>query len=421
MRFGFIGSGFIATFHATAMSMVRGVEVSAVLRRGGSDALVEHCARLGLGTPRAYDTIDALVANCDVVAIYNPNYARIETVEAIVAAVTAGAKLQGIVIEKPLGRTVAEARRLVELVRGVGLATAYFENQIFMGSLKAQLLQLRPTIEAMGPLSLVRSAEEHGGPHSPWFWDPTRLGGGVLMDMGCHSIAVAQYLLTPPDKPIDFLRPVSVSCDLGLLKWGGAPWRERLLQRTGIDYGKTPAEDFATGIVTYAHPETGQRVKAQFTDSWMYEKQGLRLSMDGMGPGYAFEVNSLKSPAEVFIGDVAAESLANSESALEKSTASRGLLTIQPNEADLYGYVDENRDAVERFAAGKDGFLPWEFGLDITRLLMAAYYSAETAAVVDLTDPDVVTMLETYVPAIQRGAGNRVLKKGTHHSGGPYG
>ena len=386
MRFGFIGSGFIATFHATAMSMVRGVEVSGVLRRAGSDALVEHCARLGLGTPRAYDTIDALVANCDVVAIYNPNSARIETVEAIVAAVTAGAKLQGIVIEKPLGRTVAEARRLVELVRGVGLATAYFENQIFMGSLKAQLLQLRPTIEAMGPLSLVRSAEEHGGPHSPWFWDPTRLGGGVLMDMGCHSIAVAQYLLTPPDKPIDFLQPVSVSCDLGLLKWGGTPWREQLLQRTGIDYGKTPAEDFATGIVTYAHPETGQRVKAQFTDSWMYEKQGLRLSMDGMGPGYAFEVNSL-----------------------------------QPNEADLYGYVDENRDAVERFAAGKDGFLPWEFGLDITRLLMAAYYAAETRAVVDLTDPKVATMLETYVPAIQRGEGNRVLDRGTHHSGGPYG
>lgn len=409
MRFGFIGSGFISTFQATAMSMVRGAEVSAVLRRSGSDALIQHCAQLGLGTPRAYDTIETLVANCDVVAIYNPNYARIETVEAIVAAVTAGAKLKGIVIEKPLGRTVAEARRLVELVRGAGLATAYFENQIFMGSLEAQLRQLRPTIEAMGPPSLVRSAEEHGGPHSPWFWDPTRLGGGVLMDMGCHSIAVAQYLLTPPGKPIDFLQPIAVSCDMALLKWGDAPWRDQLLQRMGVDYAKTPAEDFATGIVTYRNPETGQIVKAQFTDSWMYEKQGLRLSMDGMGPGYAFEVNSLKSPAEVFVGDVAAESLADAESALEKSTASRGLLTIQPNEADLYGYVAENRDAIERFAAGKDGLLPWEFGVEITRLLMAAYYSAEQRAVVDLTDPAVQRTLEQFVPAIARGEGHSVL------------
>jgi hypothetical protein len=53
-----------------------------------------------------------------------------------------------------------------------------------------------------------------------------------------------------------------------------------------------PAEDFATGMITYKNPETGQIVKAQFTNSWMFEKQGLRLFMDGMGPGYAFEVNT---------------------------------------------------------------------------------------------------------------------------------
>src|SRR5690606_36014065 len=104
---------------------------------------------------------------------------------------------------------------------------------------------------------------------------------------------------------------------------------------------KTPAEDFTTGIVTFRNPETGQLVKAQFTNSWMYDKQGLRLFMDGLGPGYACEVNSLKSPLEVFIGDEAAEAVADAETALEKATASRGLLTVQPDEADLYGYVDE--------------------------------------------------------------------------------
>ena len=36
--------------------------------------------------------------------------------------------------------------------------------------------------------------------------------------------------------------------------------------------GKTPAEDFATGMVTYRHPDGGQLVKAQFTG-----KCGLRV------------------------------------------------------------------------------------------------------------------------------------------------
>ena len=80
---------------------------------------------------------------------------------------------------------------------------AFFENQIFMKPMQAQRRQLAPQQRTMGPLSLVRSAEEHGGPHEGWFWDPTRQGGGVLSDMGCHSIAAGWYALTPIDKPVD--------------------------------------------------------------------------------------------------------------------------------------------------------------------------------------------------------------------------
>ena len=87
----------------------------------------------------------------------------------------------------------------------------------------------------------------------------------------------------------------------------------------------------------------------------MYDKQGLRLLVDGIGPGYALEANSLRSPLEVFIGDAAAASVADAELALEKATASQGLLAIQPNEPDLYGYTDENVDALAAFRAGRDG------------------------------------------------------------------
>jgi hypothetical protein len=150
-------------------------------------------------------------------------------------------------------------------------------------------------------------------------------------------------------------------------------------------------------------------VKAQFTDSWMFEKQGLRLFMDGMGPGYAFEINTLTSSLQIFIGDAAAEATANAETALEKATASRGLLAVQHNEADLYGYTDENEEAAAAFLAGKDGFLPWSYGLEITKLVMAAYMSAERKKVIDLTDPAVQQELETYVPLIQQGKGAEVL------------
>ena len=79
---------------------------------------------------------------------------------------------------------------MIELARQIGAPTAYFENQIHMKTVQTALAQLRRVIGAMGPLALARAAEEHGGPHNAWFWDPTQQGGGVLSDMGCHSIAL---------------------------------------------------------------------------------------------------------------------------------------------------------------------------------------------------------------------------------------
>ena len=45
---------------------------------------------------------------------------------------------------------------------------------------------------------LVRQTEQHYGPHSDWFWDPEQSGGGVLMDMGCHGIEFARWVLGKP-------------------------------------------------------------------------------------------------------------------------------------------------------------------------------------------------------------------------------
>ena len=409
LKLGMVGSGFVAKFHARALMQVRCVDVAGITGGRGADELSTFVRTNGLGEGFVYADVAEMADHVDAIAIFAPNFARLEIMERIVEAVKKGAELKGVLCEKPLARNMKEARRMIELADEAGLKTSYLENQIFMKPIRAQLEQLEPQQRSMGPLALVRSSEEHGGPHEPWFWDPTRQGGGVLCDMGCHSIAVGWYALTPAGKPPTFLEPVSVSAEVALLKWGLKEWREKLLNEHGVDYLKTPAEDFATGMITYRNLETGQMVKGQFTNSWMFEKQGLRLFMDGMGPGYAFEVNTLNSTLQVFVGDAAAEKVGDAETALEKATASRGLLAVQHNEADLYGYTDELEDAARAFLAGRDAFLSWNYGLEITRLVMAAYMAAERRQTIDLTSPAVSEELESFIPLIQQGKGAEML------------
>jgi len=409
LKLGIVGAGFIAHFHARAIQSVRAMVIDGVYAPRGPERLSAYVRKLGVGDAKVYNSVRELCEHVDAVAIYCPNFASLATMEEIAAARQAGARVSAVICEKPLGRNVKEALRFVQLAEEAHLLTAYFENQIHMKPIQVQREQLRPQQEAMGPLTLARCAEEHAGPHKPWFWDPTVQGGGVLCDMGCHSIAVGWYVLNPLGKPPQFLEPISVSCDVALLKWGQKFWREKLLQEQGVDYSKTPAEDYATGVITFRNPETKQIAKLQFTDSWMYDKQGLRLYMEGLGPGYGFEVNTLQSPLNLFIGDSAATAIGDQESALEKSTASRGLLSVQVNEPDLYGYVDENRDAATRFLQWDHGLLPFSYGLAINKLVMACYMSAERKSVIDLTNPTIQRELESFVPLIQQGRGAEML------------
>jgi predicted dehydrogenase len=414
IKLGFVGSGFVANFHARALTQVRNVEIAGITSKIKKQAeqLSAMVRKHNLGEGTVFSSITEMAKYVDAIAIFAPNLFRIEILEEIINAVKLGAELKGVICEKPLARNVIEAQRMLNLVKSVGLKTAYFENQIFMKAIRAQLIQLQPQQKSMGSLVLTRSAEEHGGPHEAWFWDPTKQGGGVLCDMGCHSIAVGWYALNPIGKSPMFLKPISVSAECALLKWGLPRWRDKLLKKYGIDYNKAPAEDFTTGIITYQNPESGQLVKAQFTNSWMFEKQGLRLFMDGMGPGYAFEINTLQSSLQVFVGDEAVEAVGDAETALEKATASRGLLAVQYNEADLYGYTDENEDAARAFLNNKDAFLSWDYGLEITKLVMAAYMSAERKKTIDLTDPGTQQELKTFIPQIQQGRGREVLFTG---------
>ena len=49
---------------------------------------------------------------------------------------------------------------------------------------------------------------------------------------------------------------------------------------------------------------------------------------------------------------------------------------------------------------GRRPLLEWSYGLEIVRLTMASYMSAEQQRTIDLTDPDTREALESYVPLI---------------------
>jgi len=411
LKIGMIGARFVAGFHERALRSVRGVELTGVYALEGAEDLAKLAREDGLGNTQVYKSTAELCAAVDVACIFAPNFARIEVMRDIAEAVKAGAKIKGIICEKPLARNLQEADAMVKMARETGVPTAYFENQVHMPSIVEARRQLAAVEKQMGPVHLARSAEEHGGPHEPWFWDPTKQGGGVCCDMGCHSIAAGMYMVTPSSKPPNYLKPVSVTASMALLKWGKQPWLSQLREK-GVDYSATPAEDYSNVAIQFKDPKTGVHSVVQATNSWMYDAPGLRLLMEAFGPGYSCTVNSLQSPAGLFISDAAAAAVADSEIALEKAQATRGALVLQPNEPDLYGYIAEWRDALPAFEKGKNALLDFEYGRLITMLIMAAYMAHEQKKVIDLTDSAVLKELDSYVPLIQQGKGAQVLLGG---------
>ena len=283
---GIIGAGFVGQFHIRSFASVRHVDVTGVCSRtlDKAQAGADLARSLDVGDPKAYDDITAMVRdpNVDSVWICAPNHVRVPVMEAIVAA--GKDHLRGVACEKPLGRNVREAARMVELAEELGVPHGYLENQLFMPSVvRGKDILWRRGAAGSGRPYLARSAEEHGGPHEPWFWDGERQGGGVLNDMMCHSLEAARFLLQEPGKPRSSMTPKTVSCDIASLKWTRDAYIAKLKADMGIDYAKQASEDFARATVTW-ESEEGQPLITEATTSWSYVGPGLRLTMEVMGP-----------------------------------------------------------------------------------------------------------------------------------------
>ncbi len=403
---GFVGSGFITKFHLRSFEAVRDADVRGVWSPNQDNAreTAALAAEVGVGEARAFATLTEMVQapEIDCVWICGPNHQRVANMEEIAAAVAGGAELVGVACEKPLGRNVAEARRMLELVRECNLLDGYLENQVFSPSVVRgrDLIWSRGARSAGRPY-LARAAEEHSGPHNAWFWRGDLQGGGVLNDMMCHSVEAARFLLTDPDKPRESLKPVRVTAQIACLKWQRESYREQLRSDFGdeVDYATSPAEDFARCMVEY-EDEDGTPLIVEATTSWSYVGAGLRLSMELLGPEYSMKANSLDTELELFFSR--ALSQREGEDLVEKQNAELGVMPVNVNEAASYGYEAENRHMVQSFLRGERPRETWGDGLAVTQLLMAAYQSAEEGATVHFPPEG----LETFVPAVARGTWN---------------
>jgi len=403
LRIGMIGSGFIANFHLQALVSVRHVTVAGIFSPNAAhrEALAAKANALELGRCRAFPSLEAMLLSGEVDAVWIgvPNFARLETMREIHRLVTSRwAKLVGVACEKPLGRTLAEAREMLRLAEGAKLLHGYLENQVFSSAVqRGKDIVWRRAVPACGRPFLARAAEEHSGPHMPWFWQGRRQGGGVLSDMTCHSVEVGRYLLTKPGAPRTDLKLVSASATVGNLKWTRPEYVKRLRDMMGpeVDYATRPAEDFARGALTFIDSE-GHEVMVEATNSWAYVGAGLRILIELLGPEYSMEFSSLNTGLKIFLSrDVRG---GQGEDLVEKQNAEQGLMPVVENEADIYGYVGENRHMVDAFRHRRQPIETFHDGVAVAEMLMALYRSAEIGQVVTFPSPD----LETYVPPVAR-------------------
>jgi len=163
-----------------------------------------------------------------------------------------------------------------------------------------------------------------------------------------------------------------------------------------VDYTKTPSEDFASVMIEF-ETEDGHTVLGEATTSWSFVGAGLRLSAELLGPEYSMSWNTLDSGLKLFFSrEVKGR---QGEDLVEKQNAEMGLMPVVASEAAAYGYEAEDRHFVRVFLGKEQPKLTFDDGLEVVKMLMTAYQSAEQGTTLDFPPPGI----EDFVPAVARG------------------
>lgn len=340
---GLIGSQFVSRAHAESMERyVRGAHLVAVA--SPTEAHVSAFAREFAIPWHSTDYRELLARpDVDVVSIGVPNDLHCQIV---VDAARAG---KHVIIEKPLCITLDEADRMIAACHEAGVLLMYAEELVFA----PKYVRARQLIQegALGELFLVKQLEKHSGPHSPWFWDVDRSGGGVVLDMGCHGVELARWLFDK--RPV---QSVTAHCSLVVHK------------------DRTRAEDNA--ILTLEFEGGGV---ALIEDSWsFFGGMDDRLELLGSRGSVMCDIvhgNAMKT-----------FSLDGYGYAMEKSAGTKGYSFTIFEESWNYGFPQEMQHFVDCIRQGVRPSESGEDGREVLRILFAAYESAATGRRIDMAN-----------------------------------
>ena len=175
---------------APAIAASPGHELAAVSRRE-LDAAQRFAERHG--ARRAYDSVEALLDDGQVNAVYVATPPHLHARETVLAA-EAG---KHVLCEKPMAMTTAEAREMIESCRANGVLLTVCHYQRF----NARHQRIKRLVEAgaIGQVTAARINFSDRFPPQPGVWHhkPEISGGGPLMDLGIHCIDLLRYLCGP--------------------------------------------------------------------------------------------------------------------------------------------------------------------------------------------------------------------------------
>jgi len=355
-----LGTGLIGDFYTNTLQRQRGRDHVRVVYSRSADRAAAFKDRWGI----AESTTDLKAAvehpDTDVVVIGLPNFLHEEAVELVARAGKA------VLLTKPLGRTAAEARRMLAVVEEADVFAGYLEDLCYTPKTLKAIASVRGG--AVGDVTWVRSRETHPGPHSAWFWDGRLTGGGAIIDLGCHCIEIIRNFVGKGNRPVDVL------CHTDTLVHPIAD------------------EDNAIALIRFESGAVGQ-----FEVSWTF-RGGMDLRDEVAGTHGTIWLNHfLRTGFEMFSAGGGGGYVA------EKAETSAGWLFPVGDEVSELGYADMFNDM---FAAIDGGTEPQETFYDgyvVNSIMDACYASAKagTWAPIELewrggTTPRIATTPERY-------------------------
>lgn len=330
-----LGGGFIGRFYADSIHGQRSRDQITVIYSRREETARRFADTYGC----AHWTTDMTAAiehpETEIVIIALPNNQHAAAVMACVKA------KKPVLCTKPLGRTAAEARQMLEACESAGVFGGYLEDLVYSPKHLKGFETVRTG--AIGRVIWAKSRETHPGPHSDWFWDKETAGGGAILDLACHCIEIARSYIGKD------IRPVEVMC-----------WADT--QVKPID-----AEDHAIGLVKYENGAIGQ-----FEVSWTF-RGGLDLRDEVMGSEGTIWINNfLRTGFEVFAGGKGTGYVSE-----KAETTSGWLFPVgdEPNElgynhmfTDMFGAIEKGHEPMETFY---DGYV-------VNAIMDACYKSVES-------------------------------------------